>query len=142
MRRSARVSQRDSGRDRLVFDPGFGFAKEAKHSMALAASAFERSASSSVCRCLIGASRKSFLRLVDPAAGPRERLGASIAAAVVAWQRGAACVRVHDVRATKQALELVRASRPARSGSPAYSRATSTAPWCQATVRWLQAPTR
>jgi len=92
-------------RDRLVLDPGFGFAKTAEHSMALLVGL------RALCErlgvpMLIGASRKSFLRLVDPSAGPRDRLGASIGAAVVAWQRGAACVRVHDVRATRQALGM------------------------------------
>lgn len=91
--------------ERLIFDPGFGFAKAAEHSMALLVALPELRARVAV-PMLIGASRKSFLKLVDPVAAPRERLGASVAAAVLAWQRGAACVRVHDVRATKQALEL------------------------------------
>lgn len=109
---AARAAAEGLARERLVFDPGFGFAKAAEHSMGLLIGLRD------LCRrlgvpMLIGASRKSFLRLVDPVAGPRERLGASIAAAVVAWQRGAACVRVHDVRATRQALGLfVLAGRP------------------------------
>lgn len=92
-------------RDRLVFDPGFGFAKAAEHSMALLLGLrdLRRRLDAPI---LIGASRKSFLKLADAAAGPRDRVGASIAAAVIAWQRGAACVRVHDVRATKQAFAL------------------------------------
>lgn len=92
-------------RDRLVFDPGFGFAKAARHSMTLLFGLRALCAKLGV-PMLIGASRKSFLTLVDPGSGPRDRLGASIAAAVVAWQRGAACVRVHDVRATRQALGM------------------------------------
>lgn len=99
-------------RELLVFDPGFGFAKAAEHSMTLLLGLRALCIRLGV-PMLIGASRKSFLRLVDPGSGPRDRLGASIAAAVVAWQRGAACVRVHDVRATKQALGLfAMAGRP------------------------------
>lgn len=93
-------------RDRLVFDPGFGFAKTAEQSMTLLTE-LSRLCTRLGVPALIGASRKSFLRLVDRDAAPKQRLGASIAAALTAWQRGAACVRVHDVRATKQALSLI-----------------------------------
>ena len=54
----------------------------------------------------IGASRKSFLTAIDPSAAPRERLGASVAAAIHAARAGAAVLRVHDVRATRQAIDL------------------------------------
>jgi dihydropteroate synthase len=57
---------------------------------------------------LVGASRKSFLAVVDADAAPRERLGASIAAALFAAHAGAAMLRVHDVRATRQALDVER----------------------------------
>jgi dihydropteroate synthase len=56
----------------------------------------------------VGASRKSFLTLADPGAPPAERLGASIAAALHAARSGADIVRVHDVRATRQAIDLQR----------------------------------
>jgi dihydropteroate synthase len=87
----------------LVFDPGLGFAKNARHSQELLARTAElvRAVRAPV---LVGASRKSFLKSVDPAAAPAERLGASVAAAVFAVRAGAKLVRVHDVRATKQAL--------------------------------------
>jgi dihydropteroate synthase len=56
---------------------------------------------------LIGASRKSFLTLtMATATPPAERLGASIAAAVHAARAGARIVRVHDVRATRQAIDM------------------------------------
>ena len=62
----------------------------------------------------VGASRKSFLtRLSADAASktvpPSDRLGASVAAALRARRAGAAILRVHDVRATAQAIDLDRA---------------------------------
>jgi dihydropteroate synthase len=92
--------------DRLVMDPGFGFAKNARHSLELLARLEE------IVRALrdgvpvaVGASRKSFL---DRSADPKHRLGASIAAALHAARAGASILRVHDVRATAQALDLAR----------------------------------
>ncbi|HZU82136.1 MAG TPA: dihydropteroate synthase [Polyangiaceae bacterium] len=100
---------RSSGvpREALVMDPGLGFAKNAGQSMVLLDRIGEivRAVGLPVA---VGASRKSFLALVDPDAGPADRLGASIAAAVHAVRRGAAVVRVHDVRATRQAIDLTR----------------------------------
>jgi dihydropteroate synthase len=92
-------------RHALVMDPGFGFAKNARHSLELLARLGE------VVRALgvpvaVGASRKSFLAVADPDAPPAERLGASLAAAVHAARAGAAILRVHDVRATRQAVDL------------------------------------
>jgi dihydropteroate synthase len=55
---------------------------------------------------LFGASNKSFLTLVDEHAAPGERLGASLAAALYAVRAGVRIVRVHDVRATRQAIDM------------------------------------
>ena len=92
-------------RDGLVMDPGLGFAKNAVQSATLLARTAEltRAVGAPV---LIGASRKSFLQLVDRDAKPSERLGASIAAALFAARAGAAILRVHDVRETRQAIDL------------------------------------
>jgi dihydropteroate synthase len=97
--------------DALVMDPGLGFAKAARHSNELLQRTNElvaRAKSLGNVPVLIGASRKSFLRLVDADAAPGERLGASLAAAVHAARAGAQLLRVHDVRATKQAIDLSR----------------------------------
>jgi dihydropteroate synthase len=91
----------------LVMDPGLGFAKNARQSMELLRRTSELVARLDV-PVLVGASRKSFLRLVDPDAGSTERIGASVAAATLAMQAGASLVRVHDVRATRQAIDLTR----------------------------------
>lgn len=106
--------------DALVFDPGLGFSKSARHSFELL-----RHTAALVARApapvYVGASRKSFLRLVDAGAAPDARLGASLAAALHARRAGASFVRVHDVRATRQALDLETALRtaPGHADGPA-----------------------
>jgi len=95
-------------RSAIVMDPGLGFAKNARQSLELLRrlSEFVTKVDAPI---LVGASRKSFLRLVDPDAPATERIGASIAAATVAMRAGASLLRVHDVRATRQAVDLERA---------------------------------
>jgi dihydropteroate synthase len=98
-------------REALVMDPGLGFAKNARHSLELLRRTGELVARLDV-PVAIGASRKSFLAVAggDPTgqakSSPTERLGASLAAALHARRSGAAILRVHDVRATAQAVDL------------------------------------
>ncbi len=91
--------------DAIVMDPGLGFSKTSRHSMELLRRTAEL-VSGADASVLIGASRKSFLALVDRSAGGNERLGASVVAAEFAARAGASIVRVHDVRETRQALDL------------------------------------
>ena len=109
-RAAARAIKRGVRADALICDPGLGFSKNARHSAELLARTGDivRSVRHPV---LIGASRKSFLAKLDKAASPSERVGASIAAALHAARAGAAALRVHDVRATRQALDLERLVR-------------------------------
>jgi dihydropteroate synthase len=83
--------------------------KNARHSLALLRRTRELVLRAGV-PVAVGASRKSFLTVVDGGAAaksaPSERVGASIAAALHAAQAGAAVLRVHDVRATAQAIDL------------------------------------
>jgi len=97
----------------LVMDPGLGFAKNASQSADLLRRTRELVSLTGV-PVLVGASRKSFLTLVDKAADPTLRLGASIAAGMHATDGGASLLRVHDVRAARQAIDLTRLLRPAR----------------------------
>ena len=90
-------------REALVMDPGLGFSKASRSSFELLRRAAELVRALDV-PVLVGASRKSFL--FDQDAKPEERLGASILAAVHAARAGVKIVRVHDVRATRQALDL------------------------------------
>lgn len=89
--------------ERIIFDPGLGFSKNARHSFAVLRhlAAFK----SLGAPMLVGASRKSFLSHVDQAK-PGERLGGSLASALYAAEHGADLVRVHDVQETLQALKV------------------------------------
>jgi dihydropteroate synthase len=96
-------------RERILVDPGIGFGKTAEQSAALVASAGWLRAATG-CRVLVGASRKSFLGVLAGAAAS-DRLIPSLSAALVAAERGADVLRVHDVRETSCALAVARAIR-------------------------------
>jgi dihydropteroate synthase len=96
-------------RESLVMDPGLGFTKSAAHSLELLRRLDEVVAAVKGVPVLVGASRKSFLAIAAGDAAPADRLGASVAAALAAWRSGAAVLRVHDVRATRQAVDMARA---------------------------------
>ncbi len=92
-------------RARLLVDPGFGFGKTLRHNLDLLHSIYKFTGLAPV---LVGLSRKSMLgRLTGR--GADQRLAASIAAAVLAVERGARIVRAHDVAETVDALRLVTA---------------------------------
>jgi dihydropteroate synthase len=102
--------------DRIVIDPGLGFAKTAEHNWALLAHLDVLVGLG--LPVLIGASRKSFLGrvLADPAGTPRpvdEREAATVALTAYAAARGAWGVRVHDVRANVDAARTIAAVREA-----------------------------
>ena len=97
-----------------VIDPGLGFSKNAKQSAELLRRTRDLAEQTGV-PVLVGASRKSFLTLVDQDADPSARIGASIAAALYARREGASVVRVHDVRATRQAMDLFDLMSPRES---------------------------
>jgi dihydropteroate synthase len=113
------VSEWTRARDRAVeagvraeyvfFDPGFGFSKSARHSLELLGRLEELTATGAIL--VVGPGRKSFISAVDPSP-PEERLGGTIAACILAVQRGAHVLRVHDVREVRQALAVVRSARP------------------------------
>jgi dihydropteroate synthase len=89
--------------ERVVLDPGLGFAKTGPHNLALLRR--QRELLQLGRPLLIGASRKSF---IGRATGrePQDRLAGSIAAAAIAASNGAAIVRVHDVAQTREALAV------------------------------------
>lgn len=99
--------------DRLVLDPGLGFAKLAEHNWTLLA---RLSALADLgLPLLLGASRKAFLGKVGRPEGgiprpPIERDAATAATSVLAALAGVWAVRVHDVRSTRDALDVVEAS--------------------------------
>jgi len=90
-------------RNRIVVDPGFGFGKTVEHNLALLRSLSEFSSLGGAL--LAGLSRKAMLGKLT-GREPRERVHASVAAALLAVQNGAHIVRVHDVAATRDALAV------------------------------------
>lgn len=106
-RAAVKACERGLPREALVMDPGLGFSKASRHSLELLRRAAElvRGVGPDV-PVLIGASHKSFLTLVDREAAAGDRLGASVMAAVHAARCGVRIVRVHEVRATRQAVDL------------------------------------
>ena len=92
-------------RERLLLDPGIGFGKTAAQGLQLTA-ALDRIVALGF-PVLYGASRKRLIAAVDPSASDAgDRLGGSLALALAAAARGAAVIRVHDVRETVQALAV------------------------------------
>jgi len=91
-------------RERLIVDPGLGFGKSLEHNLRLMANLalFQGLG----CPVLIGASRKSFIGAISGSLKPESRLPGSLAAALGAVRRGANMVRVHDVAATRQAMDV------------------------------------
>ena len=101
------------GADRLVLDPGLGFAKNADHNWALMAALPVLHGLGHPI--LLGASRKTFLGRLgrDEGAAPRppaERDAETTATSVMAAMAGLWCVRVHDVASTVRALSVVQAA--------------------------------
>ena len=93
-------------RERIVVDPGFGFGKSLEHNLQLLRHLREMAPAG--ITLLAGLSRKSMLgKITGRDAG--ERVFASVAAAVMAAERGANIVRVHDVAATRDALAVLNA---------------------------------
>ncbi len=88
----------------IVIDPGFGFGKTRDHNLALLAQ-LQRFTELGV-PVLAGLSRKKTIGELTGRDDPRERIHGSIAAALIAAQRGAMLLRVHDVAATVDALKI------------------------------------
>ena len=89
---------------RIVVDPGFGFGKGTQHNLQLLAQ-LQRFTELGV-PVLAGVSRKKTIGELTGRDDPRERIFGSVAAHLVAAQRGAMLLRVHDVAATVDALKV------------------------------------
>ncbi|MDP3522113.1 MAG: dihydropteroate synthase [Hydrogenophaga sp.] len=96
-------------RERIALDVGIGFGKTVAQNFALLAAQAELM--NEAMPWLVGWSRKSSLGAVTRRAVPAERVAASVAAALLAVERGAHVVRVHDVRETVDALKVWAAVR-------------------------------
>ena len=104
--RLAAAEQVGIAKARITLDPGFGFGKRTAHNLALleGLSTLQKLGAP----LLIGLSRKSVLGQVA-GADVNERLYASLAASVISVMKGANIVRVHDVKATVEALKVASA---------------------------------
>jgi dihydropteroate synthase len=88
---------------RLLIDPGFGFGKTLQHNIFL----FKKLAAfADTAPVLVGVSRKSMIGMITGQKTASDRLAGSVMAAVMAASQGAAVLRVHDVRATADALRI------------------------------------
>jgi dihydropteroate synthase len=92
---------------RVMLDPGIGFGKSLEHNLELLARLDEIAAIGRPV--VVGTSRKSFLGKVT-GRGVGERLAATIATNVLAWERGASVFRVHDVAPVRDALAMAAAT--------------------------------
>jgi dihydropteroate synthase len=113
-RRLADVSSVGIDLERVIIDPGFGFGKTAEQNFELLAQLED------LCNqdqpVLVGLSRKSMISSVLDRP-PEQRMVASVALALMAVERGARIVRVHDVAATFDALSMWQTTRHALSQS-------------------------
>ncbi|PTR34533.1 dihydropteroate synthase [Luteibacter sp. OK325] len=89
---------------RVLVDPGFGFGKNLEHNLALlrATARFAELGAGAY----VGVSRKSMIGAMTGRSDPASRVHGSVAAALIAAQRGAILVRVHDVGPTVDALAV------------------------------------
>jgi dihydropteroate synthase len=96
--------------ERIVMDPGIGFAKNGDHNIALLRGlpALRRLGRP----LLVGVSRKRFVGRITGVETPRDRLGGSLAAGLFAVAQGVSILRVHDVAETAQALRMWQALSP------------------------------
>jgi dihydropteroate synthase len=95
-------------RAKLVVDPGIGFGKHLHHNVAVMASLSLYHALG--VPVLLGASRKKLIDHISDVPDPRDRVPGSLAAALAGAAQGVQIIRVHDVAATRQALNVWRAS--------------------------------
>ena len=95
-------------RERIAVDPGIGFGKTLEHNLDLLANL--GAVAELGFPVVIGLSRKRFLGELTGAERPEQRVAATVAANVLAFERGASVFRVHDVRATVDGLKLASAT--------------------------------
>jgi len=109
LERAAKAEQAGVARGQIVLDPGIGFGKTLAHNLALLGS-LDRFVATGY-PVLLGASRKRFIAAVSPAtaAGGKQadRLGGTVATTVLGGLAGVRYFRVHDVAASRQALDVL-----------------------------------
>ena len=96
--------------ERIVLDPGICFGKNLQHNIQLMRHLPDLKTQTGL-PLLVGVSRKSMIGEITGEAEPAQRIHGSVAAALYAAERGAAILRVHDVKATADALKVWQALR-------------------------------
>ena len=104
--------------EQIVLDVGIGFGKSFDQNLKLLANLRRIVDGLPDYPLLVGTSRKSFIGKILNGAPPEDRLGGSIATAVLAVWNGAKIVRVHDVKQSVEAVRTAEVLRSKRSGSP------------------------
>jgi len=104
--RIALAMEQGISRHNLLLDPGIGFGKTPEHNFRLLSS-LQRFRAHAL-PLVVGASRKRFIAAVDPSE-PRDRIGGTLAAAVMAAWQGVEVLRVHDVKAHRQFFSVLQA---------------------------------
>ncbi len=107
--RMERAEHEGVGSARIALDPGLGFGKTLQHNLALLAGLPRLTALGRPV--VVGASRKRMIGTLTGTESAGERVYGSVGAALAARAGGAAIVRVHDVRATRDALSVFEAVR-------------------------------
>jgi len=107
--RMSACEQAGIARERILLDPGFGFGKTLEHNISLLANLDQFQELG--CPLLVGLSRKRMIGSLLGDAPVDQRVTGSVSAAVIAAMKGAAIIRVHDVRPTVVALKIVAAIR-------------------------------
>jgi dihydropteroate synthase len=97
---------------RMILDPGIGFGKKIEHNLLLLKSL--QTFCELGCPVMIGVSRKRFIGQLTGQDVPAKRVSGTIAASILAWQRGATIHRVHDVAQVTAALAVAKAITDAR----------------------------
>lgn len=97
--------------EKIVVDPGIGFGKTLDHNLALLYHLDELVELG--FPVLVGTSRKNFIGRITGVEEARDRVFGTVAANVIAYERGATLFRVHDVQANREALAVAQAIRRA-----------------------------
>jgi dihydropteroate synthase len=108
--RAAWAQSQGIAKDKIILDPGIGFGKTVEHNLSLLRHIPSLAALG--YPLLVGASRKSFIGHITQG-DVADRVEGSIAVAVWSAIHGAQIVRVHDVRATRRAIDMAMAIRDA-----------------------------
>ena len=103
---SATNPQLSTLNSQILVDPMIGFGTTREEDMALLGGIRRLARSAPV---LVGVSRKRVIGAITGAEDPQDRLGGSVGAAVWCAMNGASVLRVHDVKETKQALQVAEA---------------------------------